>query len=133
MAGYVANIEELTRQNEKFREVVYTAGHSQLTLMSLEPGEDIGLEVHDDVDQFLRIEQGEGRAILAGEETKIGDGSAVVVPAGVEHNIVNDSDTEKMKLYTIYSPAHHRDGVVHTTKQEALADDEHFDGQTTEG
>ena len=130
MQGFIENIEQKTRENTHFRHVVYTAKFSQLTLMHLQPGEDIGEEVHD-VDQFLRVEQGSGRAILNGIEKEISDGSAIIVPAGVTHNIINGSTTEPMKLYTIYSPAHHRDGVIHTTKAEALADDEHFNGITT--
>lgn len=131
MNGYIKNIEELTLLNEKFRHVLYTAKNSQLTIMALRPSEDIGEEVHD-VDQFLRVEKGNGRAILNGIETKITDGSAILVPAGVTHNILNDSDSEPMKLYTVYSPPHHRDGVIHETKEEAAADTEHFDGTTTE-
>jgi mannose-6-phosphate isomerase-like protein (cupin superfamily) len=132
MPGYVDNIERLTQENEAFRQILYTAVHSQLVLMSLAPGEDIGEEVHDDVDQFLRIEQGTGEVVLNGERSPLADGSAVVVPAGVTHNIINTSDSEPLKLYTLYSPAHHRDGVVHATKAAALEDDEHFDGKTTE-
>jgi mannose-6-phosphate isomerase-like protein (cupin superfamily) len=131
MLGYVDNIEQLTLANDHFRQVLYTAQHTQLTLMHLRPSEDIGEEVHD-VDQFLRIETGTGRAILSGIENEITDGSVVIVPAGVKHNILNDSATEPMKLYTIYSPPHHRDGVMHTTKEEAMNDTEHFDGKTTE-
>ncbi|MEX1997799.1 MAG: cupin domain-containing protein [Candidatus Andersenbacteria bacterium] len=130
MKGYIENIERLTLENEYFRQVLYTAKHSQLTAMHLQPGEDIGEEVHD-VDQFLRIEQGKGRAVLNGSESELVDGSVVIVPAGVQHNIINDSDTEPIKLYTLYSPPHHRDGVVHKTKEEALKDTEHFDGQVT--
>lgn len=131
MNGYNDNIEQLTLANEHFRQVLYTAPHSQLVLMSLKPGEDIGEETHTDTDQFLRIEQGSGRAILDGVEKPISDGSAVVVPSGTKHNIVNDGDAP-MKLYTIYSPPHHRDGTVHATKEDAMADTEHFDGKTTE-
>lgn len=130
MDGYVENIKKATLANKYFRQVVYTAKHSQLTVMHLQPSEDIGEEVHD-VDQFLRIEQGTGRAILNGKESAIEDGSAVIVPAGVQHNIINDSDAEPMELYTLYSPPHHQDGVIHKTKEEALNDDEHFDGATT--
>ncbi|MDD5147326.1 MAG: cupin domain-containing protein [Candidatus Daviesbacteria bacterium] len=122
MAGYIINIEEKTLQNDYFREVLFTAPHSQLVVMSLLPGEEIGMEVHETVDQFLRIEEGEGKAILDGEEHPISDGFAVVVPAGTQHNIVNTSADKKLKLYTIYSPAEHRDKTVHKTKQEALAD-----------
>lgn len=122
MSGYITNIEEKTVQNENFREVLFTAPHSQLVVMSLLPGEEIGMEVHE-VDQFLRIEEGEGKAILNGEEQAISAGSAIVVPAGTQHNIVNGSGS-KMKLYTVYSPAEHRDKTIHKTKQEALADTE---------
>ena len=131
MKGYISNIEEATKENSNFRKVLYTANLSQLVVMSLKPGEDIGMEVHNDTDQFIRIEEGRGKAILDGVETSIEDDFAVVIPAGTEHNIVNESD-EEMKLYTIYSPAHHRDGVVHATKEEAEADDEHFDGTLSE-
>lgn len=131
MSGYVNNIEQLTLANEYFRQVVYTAKSTQLTVMHLQPSEDIGEEVHDG-DQFLRIEKGSGRVVLNDVESKISDGSVVIVPAGVKHNIMNDSDAEPMKLYTLYSPPHHRDGVVHKTKQDALNDSEHFDGKTTE-
>lgn len=122
MTGYIINIEEKTLQNENFREVLYTAQHSQLVVMTLQPNEDIGMEVHEIVDQFIRVEEGEGKAILNGEEHVLTDGSAVVVPAGTEHNIINISSEKKMKLYTIYSPAHHKDKTIHVTKQDALAD-----------
>lgn len=131
MNGYVANIEKLTQENSNFRQVVYTAKHCQLVMMSLQPGEEIGMEMHEG-DQFLRIESGEGKAILNGAEHDLGDGSAVVVPAGVEHNITNTSATILLKLYTIYAPPHHKDKTVQATKEAALRDDEHFDGQTTE-
>lgn len=131
MAGFIDNIEQLTLNNKYFRQVVYTAKSTQLTLMHLQPSEDIGEEVHD-VDQFLRIEKGAGRAVLNGVESRLNDGSVVIVPAGVQHNIINDSDTEPMKLYTLYCPPHHRDGVVHKTKEDAMNDSEHFDGKTTE-
>ncbi|MBI1833497.1 MAG: cupin domain-containing protein [Candidatus Andersenbacteria bacterium] len=131
MKGFIENIEQLTIANEYFRQVLYTATHTQLTVMHLQPKESIGEEVHD-VDQFLRIEEGTGRAVLDGHESKLTDGSVVIVPAGVNHNIINDSDTEPLKLYTLYCPPHHRDGVIHTTKEEAVHDSEHFDGKTTE-
>jgi mannose-6-phosphate isomerase-like protein (cupin superfamily) len=123
MSGYIANIEEKTENNEFFREVLFTGPNSQLVVMSLKPGEEIGEEVHGDVDQFLRIEEGEGKAILDGEETMLRDGFAVVVPAGVKHNIINTSSAEALKLYTIYTPPEHRDGTIHKTKEEALADE----------
>jgi len=123
MSGYVTNIEQRTQSNSSFREVLFTAPHSQLVVMSLAPGEDIGEEVHSDVDQFLRIESGEGQAVLDGEETALSDGFCVVVPAGARHNIINTSASSPLKLYTIYSPAEHKDGTVHQTKAEALADE----------
>lgn len=129
--GYVANMEELALKNENFREVLYTGGNSQLVLMSLLPNEEIGKEVHEDVDQFFRVESGKGAAVLSGISHNIENGSVVLVPAGVEHNIIN-TGPESMKLYTLYMPAHHRDGVIHKTKAEAEADTEHFDGKTTE-
>jgi len=124
MKAFVANIEESTINNSYFRKVVYTAKNSQVVLMSLLPGEDIGMEVHD-VDQFFRFEKGEGKVIIAGEESEVSDGSAVVVPAGSKHNVVNTSKTEKLKLYTIYSPPHHPDGTIHKTKAEALESEKH--------
>lgn len=132
MKGYITDIEKATRENEDFRRVLYTAKNSQLVLMSLKPGEEIGEEIHH-LDQFLRIEEGEGKAILDGVEHPVGDGSAVVVPAGTKHNFVNTSSDRALKLYTVYSPPNHLDGTVHKTKEDAMADeDEHFDGKTTE-
>ena len=131
MKGYVENIEQLTLENENFRKVLYTAKHSQLVLMSLMPAEDIGEEVHH-LDQFFRFESGTGKIVLDGVEHIIQDGSAIVVPAGCKHNVINTSATEKLKFYTIYSPAEHQDGVVRATKAEAVAQEEHFDGKTTE-
>lgn len=122
MTGYVINIEEKTEQNEYFREVLYTAQHSQLVVMNLNPNEEIGMEVHEIVDQFIRIKSGTGKAILNGEEHDIQGGSAIIVPAGTQHNIINISSEEKMKLYTVYSPAHHKDGTIHKTKAEAEKD-----------
>lgn len=132
MTGYVSNIEQDSLANDNFRKVLYTAPHSQLVLMSLLPGEEIGEEVHQ-LDQFFRIESGSGKAVLDGVEHLISDGFAVVVPHGSRHNIINTSEQELLKLYTIYSPADHRDGVVHKTKTEALADtSDQFDGKTSE-
>lgn len=122
MAGYVGKIEELTSANNYFRQVLFTGTHAQLVLMSLLPNEEIGLEVHPNVDQFFRIEKGQGKVIMNGEETLVSDGFAIVVPAGTEHNVINTSATEPLKLYTIYSPPQHKDGVVHKTKAEAEAD-----------
>lgn len=121
MAGFVTNIEEDSLNNDNFRKVIFTAPHCQLVLMSLLPGEEIGTETHSDVDQFFRIEKGEGKVIINGEEHSISDGFAIVVPAGVEHNVIN-TGAEPLKLYTIYSPPNHRDGIVHKTKAEAEAD-----------
>jgi mannose-6-phosphate isomerase-like protein (cupin superfamily) len=132
MKGFNDNIEQLTLENDDFRRVLYTAAHSQLVLMSLKPNEDIGLEVHEDNDQFFRFESGQGRVIIDGNEYDVKDGSAIVVPAGAEHNVVNRSGSEALKLYTIYSPAHHRDGVVRATKAEAEADSPDYDGQNSE-
>lgn len=122
MTGYITNIEEKTLENEYFREVLYTGQHSQLVVMNLQPNEDIGMEVHEIVDQFIRIEQGEGKVIINGEEHALSDGSALVIPAGAKHNIVNISSDKKLKLYTVYSPAHHKDKTIHKTKKDALAD-----------
>ncbi len=130
MKGYVTNIEKATKENENFRKVLYTAKNSQLVVMSLKPGEEIGMEVHD-LDQFIRIEKGDGKAVLDGVEHEIEDDYAIVIPAGTNHNIINTGDKE-MKLYTVYSPPEHRDGVVHSTKAEAEEGEEHFDGKTTE-
>jgi mannose-6-phosphate isomerase-like protein (cupin superfamily) len=132
MKGYADNIEKLSLANGSFRKVLYTAKHSQLVLMSLQPGEEIGEEVHEENDQFLRIEKGTGKAVIDGNEYALEDGSAVVVPAGAKHNIINASATEPMKLYTLYAPAHHREGVEHATKAVAQVDVEEFDGTTTE-
>lgn len=131
MKGYIVNIEQESIKNENFRHVLYTGKNSQLVVMSLKPGEDIGAEVHH-LDQFIRCEQGEGKAVLDGVEHLISDGFAIVVPAGANHNIVNTSSDKPLKLYTVYSPPNHIDGLIHKTKEEAMVDDEHFDGKTTE-
>lgn len=132
MKGFNANIERETLENENFRKVLYTGKHSQLVLMSLAPNEEIGMEVHADNDQFFRFEKGEGKVIIDGNEYVVGDGSASVVPAGAQHNVINISGTEKLKMYTIYSPAHHKDGIVRATKAEAEANEEEFDGVASE-
>ena len=132
MKGYSINIEEETLANTNFRKVLYTGKHSQLVLMSLLPSEDIGMEVHPDNDQFFRFEKGQGKCIIDGNEYLVSDGFAVVVPAGAQHNVINMSTTEDLKLYTIYSPANHLDGIVRATKAEAEANDPKFDGVTTE-
>lgn len=123
MKGFVDNIEKLTEENDNFRKVLFTAPYSQLVVMSLEPGEDIGTETHPHNDQFIRIEGGYGKAVLDGEEKTVEDGWAVIIPAGTEHNIINESEDEDMKLYTLYSPPNHPDGTVHKTKEEAEATD----------
>lgn len=134
MKGYNSNIEKATLENKNFRKVLYTAKHSQLVLMNLKPKEEIGMEVHKDNDQFFRFEQGQGKCIIDGNEYQVTNGSAIIVPAGAEHNIINTSETQELKLYTIYSPAHHKDGVVRETKEQAEAkrNEEKFDGVTTE-
>jgi mannose-6-phosphate isomerase-like protein (cupin superfamily) len=129
--GYKDNIEKLTQENESFRKVLYTGEESQLVLMSLLPGEDIGQEVHPDNDQFFRFEAGKGKVIINETEYEVSDGDAVIVPKGAEHNVINTGD-ERLKLYTIYSPAHHKDGVIRKTKAEAEIDSPDFDGVTTE-
>jgi len=121
MHGYVTNIEEDTVANHDFRRVLFTGPNTQLVLMTLQPGEDIGLETHDGHDQFIRVEAGTGVVLLEGKESALEDGSAVVIPAGIEHNVVNTSDDEPLRLYTLYSPPEHPDGTVHRTKQEAEA------------
>lgn len=122
MTGYLQNIEELTLANQNFRQVLYTGQHAQLVVMSLKPNEEIGMEVHEIVDQFIRIEAGEGKAIINGEEHLLKDGDALIIPAGAQHNVVNTSAEKPLKLYTVYSPPHHKDGIVHATKQDAEAD-----------
>lgn len=128
MRGYIVDIENETVRNDNFRKVLYTAHYSQLVVMSLKPGEDIGEEVHG-LDQFIRIEQGRGKAVLDGESFDIEDDFAIVIPAGTRHNIVNTSDREPLRLYSIYSPPEHEHGTVHATKAEAV--EEHFDGRTS--
>jgi len=130
MKGFVQDIETLAVRNDYFRQVLYTAQHCQLVLMALKPGEEIGQEVHT-LDQFFRVEEGTGDAILDGVRTPIRAGFAVVVPAGATHNIINTSGSP-LKLYTLYSPPNHRDGVVHATRVDAEADTEEFDGKTSE-
>lgn len=132
MKGYNANIEKDALENNNFRKVLYTGKHSQLVLMSLKPKEEIGMEIHAENDQFFRFEKGQGECVIDGNIYAIADGSVIVVPAGAEHNVVNTSETEDLKLYTIYSPAHHKDGVVRATKEEAEKDGPEFDGITTE-
>jgi len=132
MKGFNTNIEKATVENENFRKVLYTSRHSQLVLMSLALNEEIGMEVHTDNDQFFRFEKGQGKVIIDGNEYEVTDGSAIIVPAGAQHNVINVSATDSLKLYTIYSPAHHKDGIIRATKAEAEADSPEFDGTTSE-
>lgn len=131
MKGYVENIEALTLENETFRTVLYTGKHSQLVVMSIPVGEDIGEEVHT-LDQFIRFEEGEGKAVIDGVEHVVSDGTVVIVPAGAKHNIINTSTSDALKLYTLYAPPEHKDKTVHETKADAFRSEEHFDGVTTE-
>lgn len=131
MKGFVANIEELTVENADFRRVLYTGKYLQLVLMTLQPGDEIGAEVHEDRDQFFRIESGSGEVLIDGKRNPVKDDDAIIVPAGARHNVVNTGD-QPLMLYTLYGPPEHRDGVVHRTKAEADAQEEHFDGKTTE-
>jgi mannose-6-phosphate isomerase-like protein (cupin superfamily) len=131
MKGFIGNIEELTEDNTDYRRVLYTGHNLQLVLMSLEPGEEIGEEVHDDRDQFFRVEEGSGEILIDGAVHPIEDDIAMIVPAGARHNVRN-TGSEPLRLYTIYGPPEHVDGTVHKTKAEADASHEHFDGKTTE-
>jgi mannose-6-phosphate isomerase-like protein (cupin superfamily) len=132
MKGFHIDIEKETLANTHFRKVLYTSKHSQVVLMSLPAGQDIGMEIHADNDQFFRIEAGEGLCVIDGNEYSLSDGSAIVVPAGSEHNVTNTSDSEDLRLYTIYAPAHHKDGIIRATKEEAEANEADFDGETSE-
>jgi mannose-6-phosphate isomerase-like protein (cupin superfamily) len=131
MKGFVADIEELTEKNSDFRHVLYTGKNLQLVLMAIQPGEEIGEEVHDDRDQFFRVEKGKGEVWIDGKRSKIKSDDAIIVPAGARHNVVNTGD-KPLRLYTLYAPPEHRDGTVHVTKADAEAAEEHFDGKTTE-
>lgn len=132
MKGFNTNIEKETLENTNFRKVLYTGKYSQLVLMSLKPHEEIGMEVHYTNDQFFRFEKGQGKCFIDSNFYEVNDGSVVIVPSGAEHNVINTSDLEDLKLYTIYSPAHHKDGIVRATKAEAEADSSEFDEKTTE-
>lgn len=131
MKGFVRNIEESTVENSDFRRVLYTGAQMQLVLMALQPGEEIGEEVHEDRDQFFRIEQGAGEVLIDGRKTSVRSEMAIIVPAGARHNVTN-TGTQPLKLYTLYAPPEHVDGTVHATKADAQASEEHFDGKTTE-
>jgi mannose-6-phosphate isomerase-like protein (cupin superfamily) len=130
--GFIADIEKETLKNTDFRRVLYTGKYSQLVLMRLKPGEEIGEETHDDVDQFFRFEEGAGAVVIDGAKHAVKDGTAVVVPSGARHNVLNTSKTADLRLYTIYSPPEHQDRVVRRTRQEAMAKEEHYDGKPTE-
>jgi mannose-6-phosphate isomerase-like protein (cupin superfamily) len=132
MNGFVENIEELTKNNSSFRKVLYTGKNTQLVLMSLPPKGEIGEEIHADNDQFFRIDAGQGKVMIDGNEHAVGDGSAIIVPAGTNHNVTNTSETDDLKLYTLYSPPHHKDGIERATREEAEANEEDFDGVTSE-
>jgi len=132
MKGFKSNIEKDTIKNKNFRKVLYTSAHSQLVLMSLKPKEEIGAETHAENDQFVRFEGGMGRVEIDDNKYVVKDGDAVVIPAGARHNVINTSATEELKIYTIYSPPHHKDQIVRKTKEEAEANDEEFDGKMTE-
>lgn len=132
MKGFKINIERDTLKNKNFRKVLYTSAYSQLVLMSLKPKEEIGSEVHEENDQFLRFEGGTGRVVIDDSKYTVKDGDAVVIPAGARHNVINTSATDELKLYTIYSPPHHKEGIVRKTKEEAEANDQEFDGKMTE-
>ncbi|MDD1677342.1 MAG: cupin domain-containing protein [Methanomicrobiales archaeon] len=130
--GFVADIEKETMKNNDFRRVLYTGHYSQLVLMRLKPGEEIGEETHDDVDQFFRFEEGNGMVVIDGVKHPVSDGSAVIVPNGAKHNVLNTSKTMDLRLYTIYSPPEHQDKVIRKTKQEAMEKEEHYDQKPTE-
>jgi mannose-6-phosphate isomerase-like protein (cupin superfamily) len=132
MKGFKTNIERDAVKNKNFRKVLYTAKHCQLVLMSLKPKEEIGLETHPENDQFFRFEAGRGRVEIDGNKYTVKDGDAVIIPAGAKHNVINTSATEDLRMYTIYSPPHHKDQIVRKTKAEAEANDQEFDGKTTE-
>ena len=132
MKGFIIGIETVIRSNSAFRKVLYTGKHSQLVLMNLKVGEEIGMETHPDNDQFFRFEMGQGKCIIDGNEYVVTDGDVVIVPAGAKHNVINISKTVELKLYTIYSPAHHKDGIVRATRAEAMANEAEFDGVMTE-
>ncbi len=132
MTGFKTAIEKATLENANFRKVLYTSKHSQLVLMSLKPNEDIGMETHPDNDQFFRFESGKGKCIIDGNVYEVQDGDAVIIPAGAMHNVINTDSEKELKMYTIYSPAHHKDGIVRSTKKEAAENEEEFDGKTTE-
>jgi mannose-6-phosphate isomerase-like protein (cupin superfamily) len=132
MKGFKSNIEKDSLRNENFRKVVYSGKHLQVVIMSLNPGEDIGLETHPGTDQFFRFEGGQGKCIIDGNEYKVENGDAIVIPAGSEHNVINTDSVKGLKMYTIYAPPQHKDGLINATKKDAETGDVEFDGKTTE-
>ena len=132
MKGFKTNIEKETLQNSNFRKVLYTAPHLQLVLMSLKPGEEIGEEIHAENDQFFRFESGKGKCIIDGNEYQVEDGDSIIVPKGAKHNVINVDSNADLKIYTIYAPPHHKDGILRATKEEAESNKEEFDGISTE-
>lgn len=132
MKGYKSNIEKDTLENKNFRKVLYTGKHLQLVLMSLNPGEEIGAETHKTVDQFFRFESGTGKCIINKKEYNVSNGDVIIIPAGALHNIINTDDKRELKMYTIYAPPNHQDGVIRVTKEDAEKNDEVFDGKTSE-
>jgi mannose-6-phosphate isomerase-like protein (cupin superfamily) len=132
MKGFKSNIEKATLENNNFRKVLYSGHHLQLVLMSLKAGEEIGAEIHKDNDQFFRFEGGSGKCVIDGNEYSVKDGDVIVVPAGAKHNIMNVDSATKLKMYTIYAPPHHRDGIVRATKEDAESNEAEFDGKATE-
>jgi len=132
MKGFKSNIEKATLENNNFRKVLYSAHHLQLVLMSLKPGEEIGAEIHKDNDQFFRFEGGSGKCVIDGNEYNVKDGDVIIVPAGAKHNVMNADKTTQLKMYTIYAPPHHKDGIVRATKKDAETNEAEFDGKATE-
>jgi len=132
MKGFKIRIEKASRENDNFRKVLYTSSHSQLVLMSLLPNEEIGKEIHYDNDQIFSVESGHGRCMIDRIQYELKEGDVIIIPAGAEHNIINTSKDAALKMYTIYSPAHHKDGIVRATKADAEANEEEFDGVTSE-
>jgi mannose-6-phosphate isomerase-like protein (cupin superfamily) len=132
MKGFKSDIEKDTRENENFRKVLYTGKHLQLVLMSLKAGEEIGEETHHENDQFFRFEGGSGKCVIDGNQYKVTDGDVIIIPAGAKHNIINTGEKTELKMYTIYAPPHHKDGIVRATKKEAEENEEEFDGKTSE-
>jgi mannose-6-phosphate isomerase-like protein (cupin superfamily) len=132
MKGFKSNIEKVTLENNNFRKVLYSGHHLQLVLMSLKAGEEIGAEIHQDNDQFFRFEGGSGKCVIDGNEYNVKDGDVIVVPAGAKHNIMNVDSTTQLKMYTIYAPPHHKDGIVRATKKDAESNEAEFDGKATE-